>query len=94
MEIHKDHSIFSIIDKHSSLIEEDCEIYVKFTNSLNWNDSVYENFINVIKSQKYKEDIEKQTLEIYSDEILLKITGNTNIIKYCQNNKYKHKRFE
>ena len=87
MEISKDHSIFSIIDKHYSLIEEDCESYIKFANSISWNDSEYENFINVMKSQKYKEDIEKQTLEIYSDETLLKITGSTNIIKYCQNSK-------
>lgn len=94
MEISKDHSIFSIIDKHYSLIEEECESYIKFANSINWNDSEYENFINVMKSQKYKEDIEKQTLEIYSDETLLKITGSTNIIKYCQNSKYKHKSFE
>jgi len=94
MEISKEHSIFSIIDKHYSLIEENCESYIKFTNSINWNYSEYENFINVMKSQKYKEDIEKQTLEIYSDETLLKVTGSTNIIKYCQNSNYKHKSFE
>ena len=94
MEISKDHSIFSIIDKHYSLIEEDCETYVKFNNALNWSDSVYENFINVMKSLNYGEEIDKQKLEIYCDETLLKISGNTNIIKYCHNSKYNSNNFE
>ena len=94
MEISKEHSIFSIIDKHYSLIEEDCETYIKFTNTLNWSDSVYENFINVMKSLNYGEEIDKQKLEIYCDETVLKVSGNTNIIKYCHNSKYNSKNFE
>ena len=89
MEISKDHSIFTIIDKHSSLIEEDCECLIKFTNSLDWNEKEYENFINVMKSEKYDEYIDKQILEIYSNEFLLNIVGNSNIIKYCKYNKTK-----
>jgi len=94
MEISKDHSIFSIIEKHYSLIEEDCETYIKFTNALNWSDIVYDNFINVMKSLNYGEEIDKQKLEIYCDETLLKVSGNTNIIKYCHNSKYNSKNFE
>ena len=89
MEISKDHSIFTIIDKHSSLIEEDCECLIKFTNSLNWNEKEYENFINVMKSEKYDQYIDKQILEIYSNDFLLHIVGNSNIIRYCKYNKTK-----
>tara|TARA_B100000795_G_scaffold270051_1_gene262233 strand:- start:11261 stop:14254 length:2994 start_codon:yes stop_codon:yes gene_type:complete len=94
MEISKDHSIFSIIEKHSSLAEEDCYSYIKMTNTLSWNDIEYENFINVMKSMKYIEEIEPQILEVYAMDIILKISGNANIIKYCQNNKFKSKNFE
>lgn len=94
MEISKDHSIFSIIDKHYSLIEEDCKSYIKVTNSISWNDVEYENFINVMKSMNYTEEVEPQILEVYAMDIILKISGNASIIKYCQNSKFKSKKFE
>jgi len=94
MEIPKDHSIFSVIDKHYSLIEEDCNSIVKFINSSKWNITHYENFINVMKTEGYDEDIEKQSLEVYSDDTLLRIDSLSEIIKYCQNSKYKSKHFQ
>ena len=72
MEIPKDHSIFSVIDKHYSLIEEDCNSIVKFINSSKWNITHYENFINVMKTEGYDEDIEKQSLEVYNIIFILK----------------------
>jgi len=94
MEIPKDHSIFSIIDKHYSLIEEDCYSVIKFINNSKWNITHYENFINVMKAEGYEEDIEKQSLEVYLDDTLLKISSLSEIIKYCHNSKYKSKHFQ
>ena len=47
-----------------------------------------------MKSSNYGEEIDKQKLEIYCDETVLKVSGNTNIIKYCHNSKYNSKNFE
>ena len=49
MEISKDDEIFSIIDTHTSLNQENsCECLIKLTNSGEWTEKEFANFINVM----------------------------------------------
>ena len=75
-------------------MEEDCYSVIKFINNSKWNITHCENFINVMKAEGYEEDIEKQSLEVYLDDTLLKISSLSEIIKYCHNSKYKSKHFQ
>ncbi len=89
MEILKDDEIFSIIDTHYSLIQENnSECLIKLSNSSEWGENEFSNFINVMKTEKYEENIEKQTLQVVSEDIILEISDSSNILKYSHNPNY------
>ena len=89
MEILKDDEIFSIIDTHISLNQENSsECLVKLTNSGEWTETEFTNFINVMKTEKYQENVEKQTLEVITEDIILEICESSNISKYSHNPTY------
>ena len=89
MEIFKDDKIFSYIDKHALLVKENnAECILKLVGVGEWGENEYTNFINVMKSEDYVENIEKHNLQIFCDDNLLEIVGDTNIIKYSHNPTY------
>ena len=89
MEIFKDDKIFSYIDKHALLVNENnAECILKLVGVGEWGENEYTNFINVMKSEDYVENIEKHNLQIFCDDNLLEIVGDTNIIKYSHNPTY------
>ena len=89
MEILKDDEIFSIIDTHTSLNEENnSECLIKLSNSGEWSETEFNNFINVMKTEKYEENIEKQALEVIIKDYILEICESSNILKYSQNPTY------
>jgi len=90
MELSKSNVIFNIIDKHTELINLDnkCYIYFKNDNTI-WTEAEYNNFINVMRSSGYKEEIEKEYLEESTDDRSMIIHGYNNIIKYCISNNIK-----
>ena len=89
MEISKDDEIFSIIDTHTSLNQENsCECLIKLTNSGEWTEKEFANFINVMKTEEYDENIDRQTLEVITEDIILEIRENSNISKYLRNPTY------
>ena len=89
MEILKDDEIFSIIDTHTSLNEENNSVcLIKLSNSGEWSETEFNNFINVMKTEKYEENIEKQALEVIIKDYILEICESSNILKYSQNPTY------
>ena len=89
MEIFKDDKIFSYIDKHALLVKENnAECIIKLVGIGEWGENEYTNFINVMKSEDYVENIEKHNLQIFCDDNLLEIVGDTNIIKYSHKPTY------
>ena len=91
MEILKDDEIFSIIDTHYSLIQEnnsECECLIKLSNSSEWTENEFANFINVMKTEKYEENVEKQKLQVITEDVLLEISDSSNILKYSHNPTY------
>ena len=89
MEILKDDEIFSIIDTHYSLIQENnSECLIKLSNSGEWGENEFANFINVMKTEKYEENIEKQTLQVITEDVILEISDSSNILKYSHNPNY------
>ena len=89
MELSKSNIIFNIIDKQSNMIEDNkwC-INFKNNNSI-WTEAEYNNFINVMRSSGFSEEIEKEYLEVSSDDKSMCINGYNNIIKYCISNNLK-----
>jgi hypothetical protein len=89
MEILKDDEIFSIIDTHYSLIQENnSECLIKLSNSSEWGETEFANFINVMKTEKYEENIEKQTLQVMTEDVILEISDSSNILKYSHDSNY------
>ena len=89
MEILKDDEIFSIIDTHYSLIQENnSECLIKLSNSSEWGENEFANFINVMKTEKYEETIEKQKLQVMTEDVILEISDSSNILKYSHNPNY------
>jgi len=89
MEIFKDDKIFSYIDKHVLLVKENnAECIIKLVGVGEWSENEYTNFINVMKSEDYVETIEKHNLQVFCEDNLLELVGDTNIIKYSQNPTY------
>lgn len=89
MEIFKDDKIFSYIDKHNLLVKENnAECIIKLVGFGDWTENEYNNFINTMKAEDYDEQIEKHNLQIFCEDNLLEITGDTNIIKYSTNPSY------
>ena len=87
MELSKEEAIFSIINKHSELLEEDNECITNILNgNLTWTENEFNNFNNVMTSLKYQIAIEEEFLEVVCDEDVLIIKNISNIIKYCSNN--------
>lgn len=91
MEISKDHAIFSILDKQSSLTENSAWI-IEFLNDNNslWTENEYANFVNVMVAAGYNEEIQEEVLEVSADENVLQINGISNISKYCISDNYKN----
>lgn len=85
MEISKDDNIFTIIEKQNDLIEENTEWIIDIYNQENtvWTEMEFNNFISVMRTNEYEEDIGKQYLEVSSGEDILKIYNTLNITKYC-----------
>ena len=88
MEIFKGDKIFSFIDKHFELIKENTESIIKLVGTSDWTENEYTNFINVMKSENFTEQIDKHVLQIYSEDYLFELSGDTNIIKYSHNPSY------
>jgi len=92
IEISKDDNIMKVIDKHSSLIStKDCVCLIKFNNYSSWSEKEYNNFINVMKTEGFSENVEPQVLNISSDTTLFTISGSSSILRYCSLNTYKKK---
>ncbi|WP_396189507.1 hypothetical protein [Flavobacterium sp.] len=95
MEISKDHAIFSMIDRQSSMTENNTWT-VEFFNDNNslWTENEYANFVNVMNASGFVEEIEGESLEVSVDETILKINGISNISKYCISDNYKNAKAE
>ena len=90
MEISKDNIIFTVIDKQSTLIENNQWLITVYDENSLWTELEFNNFIAVMRSLKYTEKIEKECLEVSTnDEDVLIITGLPNIIKYCSSDNHK-----
>jgi hypothetical protein len=90
MEISREHLIFSIIERQSSLKEEASNWLVEFNNETSmWSENEYFNFVSVMKSFAYTETVESEYMEAFSDESILKIKGISNILKYCMSDNYR-----
>ena len=91
MEISKDDAIFTIIDSSMSLSQdENVETIIKLESTNLWSEDNYYNFVNIMKSEGYVEEIEPQVLYAYSNDYLLTIKGAKKILFYCNNNNYKY----
>ena len=90
MEISKDNIIFTVIDKQSTLIENNQWIITVYDEKSLWTELEFNNFIAVMRSLKYTEKIEKECLEVSTnEEDVLIITGLPHIIKYCSSDNHK-----
>jgi SAM-dependent methyltransferase len=94
MELNNDSLLFNIINKYSLNTDDNDEIVINFYNKdSEWTEQEFNNFINVMRSSKYTENITNEILEVSSNyDDLLCINGINNIIKYCvsDNIPYKH----
>jgi hypothetical protein len=90
MEISKDNSLFSIIERHHSHKDLNNNWHIEFHNETSWTETEYVNFANVMKSFGFKEEIENQYLNASVDDTVLEINGISNILKYCITNNYKN----
>jgi hypothetical protein len=89
MEISKDNSVFSTIDKQYSMKSEDSLWFIQFSNDSAWTEAEYNRFTNVMNSLDYNENIEAENLEVHLDESVLNISGISNISKYCLTDDYR-----
>ncbi len=90
MELSKNETIFSILENQIKSLDDNTIINIKITNDKSsWTETEFNNFRNVMKSLKYKEEIENDYIEAVNDDNVLKINGMSNIIKYCYNDDYK-----
>ena len=90
MEISKDNAIFSIIDKQYAMREQGNWI-IEFENENNvlWTENEYSNFINVMTSCGFTEEVHSESLKVSLDDTVLQIDGISNIMKYCISDSYK-----
>ena len=89
MELSKEELIFPIIDKQFELLDELNQWNISILNGeLSWTENEFNNFINVMTSLNFKQQIEEEYLEVSCDEDILFIKNITNIIKYCSNNNH------
>lgn len=90
MEIAKDSAIFSIIERQSSM-KENNQWMIEFHSENNtlWTETEYMNFVNVMSACGYVEEVESECLEVSMDDSCLCITGISNIMKYCLSDNYK-----
>lgn len=90
MEISKDDIIFTVIEKQSVLYENNEWVITIYDENSLWTELEFNNFIGVMRSLKYTEKIEKECLEVSTnDEDILKIIGLPHIIKYCVSDNHK-----
>jgi hypothetical protein len=93
MELSKSNMIFNIIDNQAQLVTQDSNdkwcIDFKNGNSI-WTESEYNNFVNVMRSSGYTQEIENEYLEVSADDKCMFINGYNNIIKYCNYNNLKN----
>lgn len=90
MEISKEDIIFTILEKHNDLIEDNEWVITIYDDNSLWTELEFNNFISVMRSLNYEEIIEKECLEVSSsNEDILKIFGLPNIIKYCISDNHK-----
>ena len=90
MEISKDDTIFTIIDNISINGDENMENIIKMEGTDLWTEDNYYNFVNIMKTEGYEEEIEPQVLHVYSNDYLLTIKSAKKILYYCNNKNYKH----
>lgn len=85
MELNNDSLLFNIINKYSLSTDDNDEVIIKFHNKdSEWTEQEFNNFINVMRSSKYIENITNEILEVSTNyDDLLCIRGINNIIKYC-----------
>jgi hypothetical protein len=90
MEISKDDIIFTVIEKQAVLYENNEWIINIYDDNSLWTELEFNNFVSVMRSLKYTEKIEKEYLEVSTNnEEILKIIGLPHIIKYCMSDNHK-----
>jgi hypothetical protein len=88
MELSKDEPIFKLIDELKKNLKDN-EVFVKFHNNIEWTETEFNNFINMMRNN-YKETIEDEYLEVYNETNYLKIFKLSDILKYCNTNNHTH----
>ena len=90
MEISKEDIIFTVIEKQAVLYENNEWIINIYDDNSLWTELEFNNFVGVMRSLKYTEKIEKEYLEVSTNnEEILKIIGLPHIIKYCMSDNHR-----
>jgi hypothetical protein len=90
MEISKEDIIFTVIERQAVLYENNEWIIDIYDDNSLWTELEFNNFVSVMRSLKYTEKIEKEYLEVSTNnEEILKIIGLPHIIKYCMSDNHK-----
>lgn len=89
MEISRDNSVFSVIDSQLSRKEEGSTWMIQLSSETAWTENEYANFVNVMKSCGFTEQIDTQVLQVSANDNMLEIQGISNILKYCLSDNYK-----
>ena len=86
MELSKDDPIFKLINQLKNDINDNNFVSLKFHNNTDWTEIEFNNFINVMRNNNYKEIIDDEYLEINNNNNYLKIFKIANILNYCNTN--------
>jgi SAM-dependent methyltransferase len=91
MELSKDLPIFSIINEHLQLLNNNdtYELEVNFLKKDgHFVESDFNNFTNVFRSLKYDEKIESECLEASCDSDVMLLSGMPNILQHCKSDAF------
>jgi SAM-dependent methyltransferase len=89
MELQKDLPIFDYISKYTQEINENEELeIIIYPLKGKYTETEFNNFTNVFRSLNYTENIEKECLSVYAQNVELNIHGISSIIKYCNTASY------
>jgi len=93
MELSKDLPLFSIIQNHLDLLQNDnMELEISFHRKEGpFTELEFNNFTNVLRSMQFKEIIETECLEVSADNHVMYINGMPNILNHCMTDSYDKK---
>jgi hypothetical protein len=93
MELSKDLPLFSIIQNHLDLLQNDnTELEISFHRKEGpFTELEFNNFTNVLRSMQLKELIETECLEVSADNNVMYISGMPNILNHCMTDSYNKK---